>query len=232
MSNKTERLQVLEMIESGVITPEEGARLISALEDHSPAIEPAENLDPSTTGYSLLSNPPERSPEPEVLTDEPAPDLEDEAGERTFDPGFQYWQRWWRIPMWIGIVITVSGGLLMFLALQTSGIGFWFGCTWVPFLLGVGVMALAWSSRTSRWLHLRIHQKPGERPQTISLSFPLPLSITAWFLRTFGGYIPQLKNTGVDEMILALGKNTGPDNPFYIEVDEGEDGERVQIYIG
>jgi hypothetical protein len=106
-------------------------------------------------------------------------------------------------------------------------------CAWLPFLLGVAVMALAWSSRTSRWLHLRIHQKqkPGEWPQKITLSFPLPLRLTTWALRTFGRYFPQLKNSGVDELILALGKNTSPDNPFYLEVDEGEAGERVQIYI-
>jgi hypothetical protein len=93
-------------------------------------------------------------------------------------------------------------------------------------------MALAWASRNSRWLHLRIHQKPGERPQTILLSFPLPLRVTAWFLRTFGRSIPQLKNSGVDELIQALEQNTVLADPFYIEVDEGEDGERVQIYIG
>jgi hypothetical protein len=33
-------------------------------------------------------------------------------------------------------------------------------------------------------------------------------------------------------MILALGRNTGPEAPFYVEVDEGENGEQVQIYIG
>jgi len=93
-------------------------------------------------------------------------------------------------------------------------------------------MALAVSSRTSRWLHLRVHQKPGERPQTIAISFPLPLRFAAWFVRNFGRYIPKLDQTGLDEMILALGKTTGPNSPFYIEVDEGEDGEQVQIYIG
>ena len=232
MSMKSERFQVLEMIESGVITPEEGARLLTALEDHSLPAE--EDVDPfsSETGNLAATILPERATMPEIYPGDPAPEVEDETNDRTFDPNIQYWRRWWMIPMWIGIAITVIGGSLMFLAIQSSGIGFWFGCAWLPFLLGVGVMALAWSSRTSRWLHLRIHQKPGERPQTILLSFPLPLRITAWFLRTFGQHIPQLKNTGLDELVLALGKTTGPDNPFYLEVDEGEDGERVEIYIG
>jgi hypothetical protein len=230
MNMKNERLQVLEMIESGVITPEEGAKLLSALDGDASPEEGGWNS--ASMGYSEDFDTPVTPSLPEIVSTDPALGDEAEADERLFDPKLQYWRRWWMIPMWIGIAITVAGGALMFLALQTSGIGFWFGCAWLPFLLGVGVMALAWASRTSRWLHLRIHQKPGERPQTILLSFPLPLRATAWFLRTFGIRIPQLKNTGVDELILALEKTTGPANPFYMEVEDGEDGERVQIYIG
>jgi hypothetical protein len=228
MTNKNERLQVLDMIESGVISPEEGARLLGALEDPVLPEQPAdyfpdetEDLVPGTLSEVGDFNDPFQTES-----------VDGNAPGGAFDPNIQHWRRWWLIPMWVGVAITVAGGLLMFLAYQTSGFGFWFGCAWLPFLMGVGVMALAWSSRTSRWLHLRIQQKPGERPQTILLSFPLPLRFTAWALRTFGGYIPQLNKTGIDEMILALGKTTGPDNPFYIEVDEGEDGEKVQIYIG
>ena len=67
--------------------------------------------------------------------------------------------------MWVGIAVTVVSGLLMYLAWQSGGYSFWFACTWFPFLLGVGVMAMAWSSRTARWLHVRIHQPSGEWPK-------------------------------------------------------------------
>jgi hypothetical protein len=232
MSMKNERLQVLEMIENGVITAEEGARLLNALGEH--ASSSADDVDflPSNSKDAInsgFSPPASRS---SFVSEDPVPGYANEAGDRTFETSMQHWQRWWLIPMWVGIAITVASGILMFAALQTSGIGFWFGCAWVPFLLGVGVMALAWASRTSRWLHLRIHRKPGESPQSILLSFPLPLRVVAWFFRTFGKSIPQLKNTGVDELVLALEKTTGPENPFYLEVAEGEDGERVQVYIG
>jgi len=70
----------------------------------------------------------------------------------------------------------------------------------------------------------------GDRRQL--WGFYLPLGLAAWFLRAFGRFIPQLKGTAVDEMILALGKATGPASPLLVEVDEGENGERVQIYIG
>jgi hypothetical protein len=56
--------------------------------------------------------------------------------------------------------------------------------------------------------------------------------LAAWFLRLFSPFIPKLRDTGVDELILALDETTTPDNPFYVEVNEGKDGEKVQVYIG
>jgi hypothetical protein len=133
--------------------------------------------------------------------------------------------------MWVGVSIFLVGALLMYWAWSASGFGFWFACTWFPFLLGVAVMALAWSSRTARWLHLRVHQKPGSKPERIAISLPIPLRLTAWALRTFGKRIPNMENTGLDEVILALDA-TSPEAPFYLEVEEGANGERVEIYIG
>ena len=71
-----------------------------------------------------------------------------------------------------------------------------------------------------------------EWPRNIALSFPLPIRLTAWFLRTFGPHIPQLKDTGVDELILALGDSASPGNPLLVNVNEGEGGEQVEVYIG
>lgn len=138
------------------------------------------------------------------------------------------------IPLWIGVGITVIGGLLMAWAYQATGFSFWFGCSWLPFLLGIAVMAMAWSSRTARWLHLRVQQEPGEWPRTIAFSFPLPLRFAAWVMRTFGQFIPKVNETGVDfdQLIEVLENSTNSDTPFYVEVDEGENGEKVQIYIG
>jgi hypothetical protein len=41
-----------------------------------------------------------------------------------------------------------------------------------------------------------------------------------------------LREPSVDELLRALDENTSPDNPLFIEVAEGEHGERVQIFIG
>jgi hypothetical protein len=120
----------------------------------------------------------------------------------------------------------------MYWAWSAKGYGVGFFLTWIPFLIGIGVLVLGWNSRTGPWLHLRIQQKPGQSPEMIRISLPLPLRFTAWVLRTFGEYITGLKDSGLDEIILALGDRSKQDAPLSIDVQDDEDGEQVRIYIG
>ena len=223
MTNERERLQVLEMIERGVIAAAEGVRLLSALTGNPPEI-------PSETAFSDADAATEAAPpEPQPAYEEPAP-VPDKAPP-DLGASARKWQRWWWVPLWVGVGITVISAGLMFLAYARSGFGFWFACTWFPFLFGVAIMALAWASRTARWLHVRVHQAEGERPRKIAISLPLPIRFTAWLVRIFRPHIPNVEGVNIDEMILALEK-TSPDSPMYVQVNEGEAGERVEVYIG
>ena len=150
------------------------------------------------------------------------------------NPDLAYWRRWWMAPMWAGIGVLLLGATFMFAAYQAGGFGFWFFCAALPFAAGVVIMALATGSRSARWLHVRVHtnQQANDWPRNIALSFPLPIRLTAWLLRLCGRFIPQLKDHGLDEVILALAETTSSDAPLYVDVDEGEGGERVQVYIG
>ena len=226
MAHELERLQILEMIEKGVISAEEGVRLLNSIQGEAAEILPSQTTYASTTAQS-----PNSSPEPEVITNEPAGADSDSAAKSLFDTEIKKWRRWWWVPLAVGIVITVASGLLMFLAYQKSGFGFWFACLWFPLLLGVVVLSLGAASRTMRWLHVRIHQEPGEWPQTIAISMPVPLRFVAWILRIFRPYIPHMDNTSLDEVFLALEK-TSSDQPFYVKVDEGGSGEKVEVFIG
>lgn len=142
------------------------------------------------------------------------------------------WKRWWSIPFVAGLVVTVLAGLLMGSAIRASGYGFWFFCLWVPFALGVALITMAWTSRTSRWLHVRINTGQDEWPRRIAFSVPLPVRFTAWLLRVISPHVPQLRNTALDELILALDDTTSARTPLYVDVADGEGGERVQVFIG
>jgi hypothetical protein len=136
------------------------------------------------------------------------------------------------LPFWIGVALTGLGGWLMFLAIESSGFGFWFICAALLFTLGVIVITLAWQSQFSPWLHLRVQQGPGEYPQRIAFSFPLPMRPAAWFLRNFGLHIQGLDRSSLDDVLLSVDQVTQSENPIYIQVDKGEKGEKVEIYIG
>lgn len=235
MSIESERRLILEMIQSGKITSEEGLSLLNALtesEEASSLVEDGSSEselpgEPGVNAVYAAPDPPDQTYQDEPLTGEVL-----EPVNATLPPDVDKWRRWWVIPLWVGVIITVLGGLMMSWALQTYGFGFWFACAWVPLLLGVVLIVMAWGSRTARWLHIRVRQSPGEWPQNIAFSFPIPLRMTAWFLRIFGDFIPGLQDTSVDELIVALDDSTSPENPLYIEIEDDEDGERVEVFIG
>jgi len=134
------------------------------------------------------------------------------------------------IPLWTGVTLVVVAALGMFYVQQNAGYTLWFFCLWVPLFAGVGLMMLG--STTTRWLYLNVdrsRRKDGPRRKRFAL--PVPLGMAGWFLSTFGKYIKGLKQTAVDEVIQALAKLRGVNEPVIVDVDD-EDGEHVQIYLG
>lgn len=208
-SSSDPRLRILQLIDEGKISAAEGLGLLNALSG-----QPAPEPDPAPAAPA-----PTAAPRP-----------------RTQPPAAGGWRWWWLVPLGVGLAIALVGGALMAWTWRVadSRPSVWFVLALCPFVFGVGVAAVAFASRTAKWLHIRINTgaKGEAGPRRIALSLPLPIRLTAWFFRVFGRYIPRLEHTGVDELILALDETTSPDNPFYVEVDQGPDGEKVQVYLG
>jgi hypothetical protein len=220
-----EREQVLKMIESGKISPEDGLKLMRTL-DQSPAEDEVPLIKSETGTESGSGGGKENegnSPHAEKSSFENDPRIE--RVKSTV-------RRLWQIPLWIGVFITVLSAWGMYMLVRAANLNFWFYCLSLPLLLGVLVMVAAVGSRRARWLFVDVHQKPGDKPARIFLGFPLPLKLTAWFLRTFGHYIPDLGKTNVDELIQVIETGLTGDEPLVVNVDEGDDGDRVQVYIG
>ena len=237
----SERLRILNLIESGEVTPEEGARMLENLpkgnepkagvNEEMQILEKIESGEISPDeGIQLLQG----SIGSVIDQDDPAEFLKrDEKTKQGTPPiisqeELDKWKRWWMYPMYIGIGITVLAAYWMFSAFQDSSYGFWFFCSWLPMLLGIVLIALAWNSQSGTWLHVRVRSKS----QRVSISMPIPMRLTAWGLRTFGHFIPHLEDTSLDEIILALDSTAKDGNPFYVQVDEGKNGEKVEVFIG
>ncbi|MFN7037492.1 MAG: hypothetical protein ACK4SN_14125, partial [Bellilinea sp.] len=83
------------------------------------------------------------------------------------------------------------------------------------------------------WLHVRIRQRKGAKPERISFSFPLPVRAIIWFLRTFERWMPpRVKEQNLTEMLNDMMKNISGDEPIHIQVNDEEDGEEVEVFIG
>lgn len=214
MSPSKERLEILEMIQKGTISPEEGAKLIEAIGESQAVLDEE---------YSLAKVALEENHQA-ADSDAPEPEIDQDD--------LNKWKSWWVLPFWIGIAITVMGGSLIYWAWSARGISFGFFAAWIPFLIGIGLLVLGWNSRTGPWLHVRIQQKPGETPERIAFSFPIPNRFFAWCINTFGSFIPKVNLAGADQILLALGDYSQGDAPLSIDVEDDEDGEKVKVYIG
>jgi len=202
-----EQKQILKMVEDGVISAEEAMTLIKALEE-TPAEDEIEVIE---TGAGLGA---ERSAGLEF----------EEVKARA--------QKFAMLPLWIGVAFTVLSAYWMYALVRNANYGFWFFCAWFPLLLGMLLIALSSGGLNARWLYLNVDQKSGEWPQHITLGFPLPLGLVGWVLRNFGHYMRGMDRANIEGILEALSTMDDLDEPLIVNVDEGDHGEQVQVYIG
>lgn len=138
-------------------------------------------------------------------------------------------RRWWLVPFWISVAVLLTGGLIMAGTMSAGAVCLALFCA-VP-LLFIGTIGLLVSALAHRgpWVHIRVkHDRPGE--PNVNISVPLDLGVMA--VRMAEPFVPQMRNTGVDDVIVSLKDNVQRDQPLIIDVNDDEDGEHVQVIVG
>lgn len=184
--------------------------------DAQAALELLREMEPAQSGAEAAQAP-QQPLEGEVIRAAPS------AAERP--P--RHWAGFWLYPLAAAGAMLALGMLVLALVMGTGAARGWQVCGWLPLTLGVLGLLFALWSRSAKWLHIRVKEKGGKR---IPISFPVPLTLTAWALRIAAPFVPQLRETGVDEMILAF-RDAKRDEPLHVKVDD-PDGDQVEIYIG
>jgi hypothetical protein len=205
-----ERKKILQMVEEGKISAEQAASLMRALEADADVAEEKIEVLESGTGSG------------DERTD--APEFEEVKARA---------RRFAMIPLWIGVFLAVLSAWGIYSVQQSVGVNFWFFCLLIPLLFGVLLITLGAAGQNSKWLYVNVDRRNAQDwPKNITLGFPLPFGLTAWFLRIFGKRIRGMKNTNVDEIIQILDATGKSDAPLIINANDNEDGEHVQVYIG
>lgn len=240
MDLRQRRLDILRRVESGELSLEEGNRLLFEIEERegeaSALGEPVEmagahfatgNGNQTGTYETPSAEPTAYSPvEPEP---EPAPagqpaDVESRLIKMTG------WRGLWVVPFLLGLLLTLVSVNWMVLGFSAAGLSWGFWLSFFPFAIGVLMMWASWQMRLARWLHLRIRQQPGARPQNIAFSLPLPIGLTRWVIRRFGRFSPGMNGQGGVEILEELDQVLAADDLMHVYVD-GEDGQQVEIWV-
>jgi len=201
------RNQILQMVQDGVVTAEQAQELLQALGSSS------DNPSPDEPSPVLIG---------EVVQPEPPPDMD-------------RFRRFWQYPFFIALSALLLAGLGLRSLYQSSEgtVTFWFFCLLNVFILLFVLTALAFMSRRSAWLHVRVKEKRGRR---IAISLPLPMGLARWGINIARGFVPNKDQANLDvasEFLQAAQddlRSSGAE-PLMINVDD-EDGDQVQVFIG
>lgn len=133
---------------------------------------------------------------------------------------------WWLIPFAIGFAGTVAGAWL-----ATLG-GWWWLCAGPLLLTGILTVTLASLNQRTPWIHVQVKTRQDRWPRRISVHLPVPVRFASRVVRFFRPHMGGLQDTGLDELLLALEDELSPDTPLSVQVEEGENGERIEVTFG
>ena len=207
-----ERKKILQMVEEGKISAEEAASLMRALE---------EDADDESAGVEV-----------EVIEREAGSSYE-RADAPEFEKIKERARRFSMIPLWTGVFITVFSAWVIYSIQQSAGTNFWFYCMTLPLMLGMLLIALGAGGRSSRWIYVNVERrnsKTGDGPRHITLGFPIPFGLVAWFFENFGHNISGMDGRKVDGIVQMMHATKNSDEPLMINVDD--DDAHVQVFIG
>lgn len=211
-----ERLIILQKIQSGEISVEDGSRIIDALDGR---IDEDENQQPES---GLLESGVETALPEQV-------DVIATGQEKTAPPDFSGWRVWSWVAFGLFVLLTAMGAVWMVQGWQTRPWGWGFWLAWIPFVIGLLGMI---STYNVRWLHVRIRRASGDKPERIAVSLPLPLGLATVIVGFFSRWMPpHVREKNIAEILRDLDKNITKDEPLHIQVDD-EDGEHVEVFIG
>ena len=138
---------------------------------------------------------------------------------------------WWLLLMGVGVSLIVMGAYGMYSGYLAARFSWGFWLSWIPLLLGVLFTYVAVESRHAPWLHVRVHSAQGQ--QRVAISMPFPLRSLRWITRVLRPFLSEkFREQNAAELLDVMADTLQVGEGMHVLVDDAEDGEHVEIYIG
>jgi hypothetical protein len=219
MTHDETRLELLKKVESGVISVEEGAKLLGILDPSSSQ----KSTEQSEADSSSTEEIPDGSQTSTKIKGIPVDKVPETMG---------CWKVAWSMILWIGILFTMLSAYWVFNAYQQHAFHWQFWVMWIPFAISIGVTILGASIMKARWMHIQVNEIDDGPVKNLTISMPLPLKFAIWVMKTFKGFMPrEIQEKNFPEMLTMLDESIAKGEGLQVDVDD-KDGSKVHIFIG
>lgn len=202
MTTDENKLEILRKVENGTLSIEEGADLIGMLDN-------------------ARSEP---EPQPSAAVPPMKPIEKHEAS--------GCWKAAWSMFLVGGAILAGFSAYWIYSGYTNHGFGWGFWLSWIPMLIGIGLMIFGWALMESPWMHVRIHSKEEGKKFIFVFSMPVPFNMARWVMENFGHYMPEeVKSQEIINMLDQAEASIKNGEPFEIQVDDDKDGSKVDIFI-
>jgi hypothetical protein len=229
MTNKSERMRILEQVEKGELSADEG---IGALSEAQSDYE-TEEIGPPPTPLQVL----EALDKGEISAEQAREQIADKSSEdeaphtdntyQIFSGGESRRGRFWQLLLATGVGLILISALWMNARLQSAGYDFWFFSAWLPLAIGVLLVSLGWASRNSSWLSVKIHSSDSAGSDKLHFHIPLPLGILRWAIFRFEHRINGVNMSKLNELLASKGPLK---EPIVIQFED-DDGDEIEAII-
>ena len=167
-------------------------------------------------------------PEPNRQQSEPVPPMDPLAKHETSG----CWKAAWSMFLVGGAILSGFSAYWIYQGYTNKGLSWGFWLSWIPMLIGVGLMIFGWALMDSPWMHVRIHSEKSGNMGIFVFSMPVPFNMARWVMRNFGQYMPEeVKSQGILNVLDEAETSIKKGEPFQVQLDDDKDGSKVDIFI-
>jgi len=208
MTTDENKLEILRKVENGTLSIEEGAELIGILEGAKSEPEPQSaksEADENNTGFMKSTEKHEVS---------------------------GCWKAAWSMFLVGGAILSGFSAYWIYQGYINKGLGWGFWLSWIPMLIGIGLMIFGWALMESPWMHVKVHANEEGKKYKFIFSMPVPFNIGRWVMNNFGQYMPdEVKSREILDVLDQAESSIKRGEPFQVQVDDDKDGNKVEIFI-